>query len=377
MSGSHSFGAFLVFHLSTKCNLECVYCNVDAGPGGFRPVLDPQILEKWLQAFASLGPAEIGIQLHGGEPLVVDPPVEIFAAIARNTLARFPGTKLTDLGVQSNGVALDESRADSLARAGVRINISIDGPAWIHDRQRVTVSGRGSHQEAVLAHHRLRARGINAPVIAVVSQPPDVSPALQFFLDDGFRAARMNPMRPEGRAASLEKWDDEAFMRDMALEYFRAAKLISDHNTRCPDARFVEDNLANMMESLVGNSKESEMLHWTFLIDDRGDLWAHPGGYGVDPLHLTRGEVPNVDVLRRALGLDTDVVLGLRQLRARLFTACAGCRTPDFCISFHGLTNHAGSRHPVCVWRSELMNHLDDWLREDPEAARRITASNE
>src|SRR5437773_1767832 len=132
MFANHSFGVLLVFHLSTKCNLECAYCNVDAGPRGHRSVLDPHLLEKWLEAFASLGPSEIAIQLHGGEPLIVDPPVELFAAIARNTLVRFPRTELTDLAIQSNGLALDESRADSLARAGLRINLSIDGPASIH-----------------------------------------------------------------------------------------------------------------------------------------------------------------------------------------------------------------------------------------------------
>ena len=103
MSIGDTFGVLLVFLLSRRCNLECVYCNVDAGPRGSRPVLDPQVLEKWIDAFASLEPSIISIQLHGGEPLIVDPPVELYAAIARNTLSRFPKTQLLYLGVQSNG----------------------------------------------------------------------------------------------------------------------------------------------------------------------------------------------------------------------------------------------------------------------------------
>jgi MoaA/NifB/PqqE/SkfB family radical SAM enzyme len=379
MPVNHSFGVSLVFHLSTKCNLECVYCNVDAGPSGLRPVLDPQILEKWLEAFASLRPSEIAIQLHGGEPLIVDPPVELFAAIAKNTLARFPGTKLMDLAVQSNGLGLDERRADSLARAGVRINLSIDGPASIHDRQRANAAGRGSHREAVQAHHRLRARGSNTAVIAVVTDPLDVIPALQFFLEDGFRGARMNPIRPEGRAALIREWDDGTFMREMAVEYLRAAKLIAAYNERFPHAPFIEDNLATLLEYLIDNGNEPTMVHWTFLIDDRGHLWAHPGSYGVDALHLTRGEIPNVDVLRRALALPTaenlsttDVVTGLRQLRARLFTVCARCRTPNYCVPFCGPREDVEMTGPGCVWRSELLGYLEGWLRDDPEAARRI-----
>ena len=94
MVANSSVGVLLVFHISTKCNLACNYCNVDAGPHGFRPVLDPHVFEKWVEAFALLGPSTIAIQLHGGEPLVADPPVELFGAVARNALAQFPETKL-------------------------------------------------------------------------------------------------------------------------------------------------------------------------------------------------------------------------------------------------------------------------------------------
>jgi MoaA/NifB/PqqE/SkfB family radical SAM enzyme len=355
---------------------------VEAGPRGSRPVLDPHIFEKWLEAFASLGPSEIALQLHGGEPLIVDPPVELFAAIARNTLARFPGTKLADVGIQSNGLALDERRIDSLAKARVRVNISIDGPAAIHDRQRLTAGGRGSHREALQAHHRLRARGENTAVIAVVTDPHDVVPALQFFLEDGFREARMNPMRPDGRAAAIRAWDDATFMRDMALEYLRAAKLIAAHNERCPHAPFVEDNLARLMESLIDQGSGPTRLDWTFLIDPHGNLWAHPGSYGAEALRLTHDEVPNGDTLRRALGMDTfegvstaGLVGAFQKLRPRLFTACAECRSPDFCIPVYGPMRSPGMTRPICIWRTELTSHLEGWLREAPETARRIAQS--
>lgn len=377
---NRSAGILLVFHLSTKCNLACHYCNVDAGPRGFRPVLDPHVFEKWVEAFALLGPSTIAIQLHGGEPLLADPPVELFGAVARNALARFPETKLTGLLVQSNGLALDEGRLDSLAGAGVRINLSIDGPAWIHDRQRPTPSGRGSHRSAVQAHHLLRARGNNTGVIAVVTDPSDVIPALGFFLEDGFRDARMNPMRPQGRAIQIRNWNDEVFMRDMALEYFRAAKLIASHNALHPDAPFFEHNLAEIMESLIVESNDGEptMLYWTFLIDDRGDLWAHPGRHGAEDSRLTRGEAPNVVMLRRALGLDEAEVRsdgladGLEQWRDRLFQTCASCKTPGFCVARYGPKEDTGNAGPVCVWHSELMDHLAGWLRCDPQAAHQI-----
>ncbi len=369
----------LVFHLSTLCNLECSYCNVEAGPRGERPVLDPHTFEKWLEAFSSVCPRDISIKLHGGAPLIVDPPVELFAAIARNTLARYPRTKLADVAIQSNGIGLDDWRLASLARLGMKVNISIDGPAAIHDRQRQTAGGRGSHKDAIRAHHRLRANGRNTAVIAVVTDPHDVVPSLQFFLEDGFREARMNPMRPDGRAAAIRAWDDTRFMRDMALEYLQAAKLIAAHNEACPAEPFIEDNLARLMESLIVEGSRPTRLDWTFLIDSGGNLWAHPGGYGIDSLRLTRDEIPSTDSLRRALTLDTfegssmaGLFTGIERLSSRLFTACTECQSPDYCIPVYGPMKNTGMARPICTWRTELTNHLQAWLREAPAAARRI-----
>jgi sulfatase maturation enzyme AslB (radical SAM superfamily) len=378
-SAVQSLSLLLVFYLSTKCNLECSYCNVDAGPRGYRPVLDPHIFEKWLEAFASLEPSEISLQLHGGEPLMVDPPVELFAAIAMNMLARYPGTKLGKLAIQSNGLTLDESRLDSLATAGVRVNISIDGPAEIHDHHRVTATGRGSHRDALRAHHRLRARGKNTAVITVVTDPQDVIPAVKFFLDEGFCEARMNPLRPEGRAVSLRNWDDTTFMREMAGQYFRAAQLIAAHNRRFPQAPFVELNMASLMESMI-DPNGAARVNWTFVVDDHGNLWAHPGGYGIDAMRLSRDEVPNADILRRTLGLDsfaglsTGVLMrAFQKFRPGLFTPCAECRSPDVCVPVYGPKSSTEMTRPMCIWRRELTNHLEGWLREAPETASQIT----
>ena len=294
----------LVFELSSRCNLECVYCNAEAGPLGVRPVLDPEILEKWVEAFGSFAPSIMSVQLHGGEPLIVDPPVELYAAIVRNTLARFPNIRLDYLGVQSNGSALNERRARNLEAVGLSIDISIDGPASIHDRHRSS-PGRSNHREAVRAHHLLRARGKHPGVIAVATDPQHVVPAVEFFLEDGFREVRMNVVRPEGRALRMRQWDDPSVMHAMAWEYFRAAKLISEHNMRRPDASFFEFNLASLMQILIGESRRSDMMYWSFLVDDRGRLWSHPCGfYATEGLRLTDDGPPSRDALRHVLGLE-------------------------------------------------------------------------
>ena len=369
----------LVFGLSSRCNLKCLYCNANAGPDGERPTLDPRLVEKWVGAFASVDPAYMAVQLHGGEPLIVDPPVEAYAAIVRNALARFPNTALGYLGFQSNGSALTARRASELEAVGLTVDISIDGPASIHDRQRLS-RGRSNHLEAVRAHSLLRARGKRPGVISVSADPDHVLPTVEYFVDNGFTEVRMNVIRPEGRAARIRRPDEGAFMREMAVRYLEAAKVISAHNRRNPDAPFYEYNLMSLMKILLGEEREADMIYWSFLVDDRGRLWSHPCGFYGEGVRLTDGEEPDSALVRRALGLEglpaisrSTVADALRQRLAKnAFSSCANCASPGFCVPVYGRRAETEQDNPVCIWTSNLMSHLADWLSEDPESARRL-----
>ena len=374
-----TFGFMLVFGLSSRCNLQCVYCNANAGPDGERPTLDPRLVERWVEAFASLDPAYMAVQLHGGEPLLVDPPVEAYGAIVRNVMARYPRTALGYLGFQSNGAALTRRRVVELDAVGLTMDVSIDGPAWIHDAQR-PARGRSNHADAVRAHQLLTASGREAGVISVNTDPAHVVPAVDYFIAHGFRDVRMNVIRPEGRARDLAHSGDTATMEEMARQYFRAAQRIAAHNKAHPEAPFHEYNLSSLMTILLGEERETEMVYWSFLIDDRGRLWSHPCGFYGEGKQLTDGEAPSVTLVRQELGLDgpraisrAAVADAMRQrLAQNAFTACADCQSPGFCVPVYGRRSEAEARNPVCVWTASLTAHLAGWLRDDPEEARWI-----
>ena len=112
------------------------------------------------------------------------------------------------------------------------------------------------------------------------------------------------------------------------------------------------------MTILLGEVRETEMVYWSFLIDDRGRLWSHPCGFYGEGKQLTDGEAPSVALVRRELGLDdlpevsrAAVAGAMRQrLVANAFTACADCRSPGFCVPVYGRRSEAEARNPVCVW---------------------------
>jgi uncharacterized protein len=134
--------------------------------------------------------------MHGGEPLL----------LGFNTMQRLvEGLKSTlrpdaGLHIQTNGVLLSDDFIELFARHDVGISISLDGPAEVHDRNRLDRRGEGSHGQVVSAIARLVAHpaGVRlfSGLLAVVdptSDPVEVyeslkathAPSFDFLYRDG------------------------------------------------------------------------------------------------------------------------------------------------------------------------------------------------
>jgi uncharacterized protein len=97
----------------------------------------------------------VKVILHGGEPLLAGPDL-IEYAVSSMRKAAGPGTRI-DFTIQTNGVRLDIGYLDLFARLGVRVGVSVDGPASAQDRHRRYPDGRGSYRAVEAALRRLAA----------------------------------------------------------------------------------------------------------------------------------------------------------------------------------------------------------------------------
>ncbi|HMB77107.1 MAG TPA: cyclophane-forming radical SAM/SPASM peptide maturase GrrM/OscB, partial [Kiloniellaceae bacterium] len=129
---------------------------------------------------------------HAGEPLVLPP---AYYAEAFDTIERLrpPGLAL-DHSFQSNGTRLTEAWVDFIKARQIRIGLSIDGPAWLHDAHRRSRSGRGSHAAAMAAAARLRAAAVDFHVIAVLTATALRHPEalFAFFHENGLHRLGFN-----------------------------------------------------------------------------------------------------------------------------------------------------------------------------------------
>ncbi len=188
----------LILQPTPFCNIDCDYCYLPTRSSTARMSLATvRLAAQRLREDGLAGPS-LTVVWHAGEPLTM--PVafyrEAFAVVEEVLGSR---TRVAH-SMQTNATLIDDAWCDLFVQHGVRVGVSIDGPAALHDRHRRTRSGRGSHAQALRGLQRLRSHGIAAHAIAVVTRDTlaDADAFFDFFLDHGIHDLGCNFDEAEG-----------------------------------------------------------------------------------------------------------------------------------------------------------------------------------
>lgn len=217
----------LLVKVASRCNLACDYCYMyEHADQSWRtqPKLMSTETVNWLvyrvgEHARTVRPGRLSLLLHGGEPLLAGPDHLVDLA-ARLRDAAGPDVAL-DIGVQTNGVLLDDGALTALAAANIAVSLSLDGPPEVHDQHRPDRAGRATHTRVLDALRRLRATpDAFAGVLAVIDADSDPGDVLRWFAAQGVPGLDLllpdanHGRPPEGRAADprrYERWLIRAF----------------------------------------------------------------------------------------------------------------------------------------------------------------------
>ena len=189
----------LVVQPTPFCNIDCKYCYLP--DRNSKAVVAPQTLHNLLsQVFAS-GWVRGGLSVvwHAGEPMVL--PIAFY----RDAFAMIERLRPRDLAVvhsfQTNGTLIDDAWCEFFAEARVNVGVSIDGPRQLHDRNRVTRSGRGTFDRTIAGIRMLRRHAVPFHVISVLSSQSMAAPArhVRFLCRRGDRACVLQRRGIRGR----------------------------------------------------------------------------------------------------------------------------------------------------------------------------------
>ena len=179
--------SFLV-KVASRCNLDCDYCYVyHHADQAWRTM--PQLLsavdqrafaDRLAEYVAQAGITRTAVIFHGGEPLLAGADALCaFARLIRETV----GTGVSvDVGLQTNGLLLDEAALVLFEAEDIGVSLSLDGPRAVNDLHRTSKRGRSSFTKVEAALERLKQHPkIFAGVIAVVDATSDPEEVLAFF----------------------------------------------------------------------------------------------------------------------------------------------------------------------------------------------------
>jgi len=135
--------------MTLRCDHHCLYCQSNSGAEAERHIdMDKRTAAKTVDMiFASPNP-NVSIEFQGGEPLLNFPLIKyvVERAEEKNKTAK----KNLAIVLVTNFGPMTEEIADYLLRHGVSVCTSLDGPAFLHNKNRLTSKfAQGSHANTV------------------------------------------------------------------------------------------------------------------------------------------------------------------------------------------------------------------------------------
>jgi radical SAM protein with 4Fe4S-binding SPASM domain len=305
----HSFARF---HLTQRCQLECIHCYTSSGP--HLPSDGELTVERWVRLvdeFTDNGGQKI--LFTGGEALVYRGCIDIMRR------ARERGLEVT---LFTNGILVPRY-IDELKQVANIVQVSVDGPdADTHD----AVRGAGSFKKAMRAIHMLLDSGITTRVSTTImlNNWPAVKRGLPEFI------------------AQFEHTELSFRISYGAMSHGRGTNL--DHSLDTDEVRRFVDRLLARVKTTENRDEGKNVVQKISGCGYAEQLVIAPNGL-VYPCHLLSGALGHVDDLSvmeitrylvrtaQAFGVDNRIGCGTCDLR----NLCGGtCRVED--------EKHTGSR---------------------------------
>ena len=351
--------------LTHHCNLACRYCYAgkkrrqDMAPDTAFRIVD--------FALAQPGNGQpVQINFFGGEPFLR---LDLMREVAGYTLQRAAqkGRDVT-LGVTTNGTLLDDDALAFLTDYNVDLCISLDGPARIHDLQRVYPDGSGTFKDVVDNLNKALAVLPSVQVNAVfgpatLSRLPDV---MDFFIDLNVPAVHLNP-------DIMTPWDAAACQAmGPALEQVADRYIACYQNGRELAVNLIDGKAILFLKGGYEPEDCCGMGEREFGFAPSGNIYACERFIGQD-------DDPSFRLGNIHTGVDLKRRCRIASMRGNRTLACTTCNLAPYCMNWCGCTNYhmtgisnqagpalcAGERAAIGAARRVFMTLAEDDLFVD------------
>ncbi len=204
--------SLFIFVLTLQCNHRCLYCQVTPekkGTKGFD--MSKEVAKKSVDLSFRSPSRHIGIEFQGGEPILNWPVLQYIVKYAK--AVNKTANKELKISLVTNLTLLDDEKLAYLLKEGVSISCSLDGPDYVHDKNRIYLDGKGGSykplikkirnvQDAIVQKKAKSKKGfvdqLNAILTTTKFSLPYPKEIVNEYLAKGFDNIFIRPLSPFG-----------------------------------------------------------------------------------------------------------------------------------------------------------------------------------
>jgi uncharacterized protein len=307
---------------------------------------------------------------HGGEPLLLGRDFYKKAVWLQQKFRR-DGQLITNT-LQTNGTLLDDEWLDLFNGFEFSLGLSLDGPAELHDKNRVLRGQQGTFDKVMQAVSLMRSRQQGFGVLAVVTDDAirlGARAFFEFFVQNDLKTFAILCQRP-AIIAGHEAYVDRDVHSEFVKEIFDIWFELDDPEVRIRD-------FESITRALLGCDHTTCLLAGGCIgryvaIDPRGNIY-HCDEFMTDEAyrigHVTDGGLSAALTSREVVALREENERELAQIDCKWLPICNGGCPKDRYVS-RRFGN--GGRVECCGYRY-LIEHISERLTDSP-TLNRLTA---
>lgn len=214
----------LILQPTPYCNLACKYCYLSTKDDSRKmtsEVIDSTLTRILESPFSLLRSNRFTVVWHAGEPLVAG--IDFYKDAILRIRKAIPEHIEVEHSIQTNATLIDAKWAQFIKENNIKVGVSVDGPDFIHNENRLTRSGRGSHNLTQRGMNFLREAGVEFHTISVLTKKSldHVEEMFNYFQDQQIHMVCFNVEEQEGvhKSSSLDSQSNEKLKNFLSRFY--------------------------------------------------------------------------------------------------------------------------------------------------------------
>lgn len=267
----------LIKPVSSSCDLDCKYCFYKDVAKNRKIAnyhrMNKETLKNIVREFIQKADKSVTFMFQGGEPTLIG---SDFYAYYNQCVLEELKNKGKDFAVhsalQTNGMHITESLAKALSDGHFLVGVSLDGPEYIHNINRLNKKAEGTFSGVMAGIEVLKKYNIDINILSVVTRNslPFVKSIIDFYVSNNlfymqFIAAIDSFDKSLSFINDKEFADFTLDMFDVWLDYYQKGTFLS--------IRFIEDLFANLLTGKCYSCDLSGRCSNQNVIEANGNLY--------------------------------------------------------------------------------------------------------